>query len=58
MPDAHRKIKKQIQDFANQPSVFNAEWILQGLTTKRMKTEDSECISAERGHYGPWTWSP
>jgi Arm DNA-binding domain len=42
MPDAHRKLKKQLDDFAKQPSAFTIPWfqkLAEGLTTKRMKTD-------------------
>jgi len=42
MPDAHRKLKKQLDDLAKQPSAFTIPWfqkLAEGLTTKRMKTD-------------------
>jgi Arm DNA-binding domain len=42
MPDAHRKLKKLIEEVAKQPSTFTITWfqkLADGLTTGRMKTD-------------------
>jgi hypothetical protein len=42
MPDAHRKMKKQLDAMAKKPSEFTIAWfqkLAEGLTTGRMKTD-------------------